>query len=97
MGLGRVITNNSEVILIDRSFIDAEHISNKLTIFNRKALGSIYERGSLVTEGATFSLNVTRGSYYFGSKNYMPDGGLGITFSQFVLNGTSNLDSGAFF
>jgi hypothetical protein len=87
--LGRVITHNGEVILIDRSFIDAEHTTNKLITFNRKALGSIYERGSLVTEGATFSLNVTRGSYYFGSKNYMPDGGLGITFSQFVLNGTN--------
>jgi hypothetical protein len=86
--LGRVITHNGEVILIDRSFIDAEHISNKLITFNRKALGSIYERGSIVTERATFSLDVSRGSYYFGSKNYMPDGGLGITFSQFVLNGT---------
>jgi len=91
--LGRVITNNGEVILIDRSFIDAEHISNKLITFNRKALGPIYERGSIVTEGATFSLNVSRGSYYFGSKNYMPYGNsltpsLGITFSQFVLNGT---------
>jgi hypothetical protein len=87
--LGRVITHNGEVILIDRSFIDAEHTTNKLITFNRKALGSIYERGSLVTEGATFSLNVTRGSYYFGSKNYMPEGGLGITFSQFVLNGAN--------
>jgi hypothetical protein len=91
--LGRVIVHNGEVILIDKSFIDAEHIGNKLTIFNRKALGSIYERGSIVTEGATFSLNVTRGSYYFGSKNYMPYGNslspsIGITFSQFVLNGT---------
>ena len=86
--LGRVIVHNSEVILIDRSFIDAEHTTNKLITFNRKALGSIYERGSIVVEGATFSLNVSRGSYYFGSKNYMPDGGLGITFSQFVLNGT---------
>lgn len=85
--LGRVITNNGEVTLIDRSFIDAEHTTNKLITFNRKALGSIYERGSLVVEGATFSLDVSRGSYYFGSKNYMPDGGLGITFSQFVLDG----------
>ena len=87
--LGRVITNNGEVTLIDRSLIDAEHTTNKLITFNRKALGSIYERGSLVVEGATFSLDVSRGSYYFGSKNYMPDGGLGITFSQFVLDGTN--------
>ena len=86
--LGRVITSNGEVILIDRSFIDAEHTANKLITFNRRALGSIYEGGSIVTEGATFSLNVSVGSYYFGSKNYMPDGGLGITFSQFTLNGT---------
>jgi hypothetical protein len=84
--LGRVITQDGSIILIDNSKIDVKHIGDDLKLFNRNALGSIYDSGSIVS-AATYSLNVTDGSYYFGSKNYLPTGGIGITFSQYLRNG----------
>jgi hypothetical protein len=86
--LGRVVTQGGSIILIDNSKIDVKHVADDLKLFNRNALGSIYDSGSIVT-AATYSLNITDGSYYFGSRNYLPTGGLGITFSQYVRNGGS--------
>ena len=85
---GRVITQGGSIILIDNSKVDVHHVGDKLKLFNRNALGSIYDSGSIVTT-ATYSLNVTDGSYYFGSQHYLPIGGTGITFSQYVRNGGS--------
>ena len=85
---GRVVTQAGSVVLIDSSKIDVYHVGDNLKLFNRNALGSIYNSGSAVTS-ATYSLNVTDGSYYFGSRNYLPSGGLGITFSQYLRNGGS--------
>jgi hypothetical protein len=85
--LGRVVTQDNEIVLIDRSNIDAKNAVNRLNLFNREALGPIYKDGSLVTEVSNFSLDIESGSYYFGSKNYIPSGGTGITFSQFTLVG----------
>ena len=85
---GKVITQGDEVILIDSAKFDVRHVGDSLKLFNRNALGSIYDTGSIVTS-ATYSLNVTDGSYYFGSKHYLPSGGTGITFSQYIRNGAS--------
>jgi hypothetical protein len=85
---GRVITQGGSIILIDNSKVDVHHVGNKLKLFTRNALGSIYDSGSVVT-AATYSLNVTDGSYYFGSDHYLPTGGTGITFSQYVRNGAT--------
>jgi hypothetical protein len=85
---GRVITQGGSVILIDSTKFDVHHVGDALKLFNRNALGSIYDSGSIVTT-ATYSLNVTDGSYYFGSKHYLPTGGIGITFSQYIRNGAS--------
>lgn len=85
---GRVITQGGSIILIDNSKLDVHHVGNKLKLFTRNALGSIYDSGSIVT-AATYSLNVTDGSYYFSSDHYLPSGGTGITFSQYVRNGSS--------
>jgi hypothetical protein len=85
--LGRVVTQDNEIVLIDRSNIDAKNAVNAVNLFNREALGPIYKDGSLVTEVSNFSLDIESGSYYFGSKNYIPSGGTGITFSQFTLVG----------
>jgi hypothetical protein len=84
--IGRVATYANEIVFIDNTRVDSKHAANKLNLFNRKALGSIYESGSIVTS-ATFSLNVTSGSYYFGESNFLPTGGTGITFSQFYRDG----------
>jgi hypothetical protein len=86
--LGRVVTNNGSVLFIDNTRVDIKHADNKLNLFNRKAIGSIYETGSIVTEGSTFStIDVSSGSYWFGESNFTPSGGSTISFSQIYRDG----------
>ena len=85
--LGRVVTYNNQVLFIDNTRVQTQHAANKLNLFNRKALGSVYESGSIVTS-ATYSLNVTSGSYWYGDANFTPSGGSNITFQQFYRNGS---------
>jgi hypothetical protein len=85
--IGKVATYAGQTLFIDNIRVDSKHASNKLNLFNRKALGSIYESGSIVTY-STYSLSVTGGSYYFGESNFTPIGGVGITFSQFYRDGS---------
>jgi len=87
--LGRVVTLNGGILFIENTRVDSKHSSNKLNLFNRRAFGSIYESGSIVTEGSfSQTLNVTSGSYWFGNANFAPTGGSGITFSQFYRDGS---------
>ena len=85
--LGRVVTFNGDILFIDNSRVQTKHAFNKLNLFNRKALGSIYETGSIVS-AATFSLDVTSGSYWYGDKNFTPTGGSSITFHTFYRDGS---------
>jgi hypothetical protein len=86
--LGRVVTNNGSVLFIDNTRVDIKHADNKLNLFNRKAIGSIYETGSIVTEGSTFStIDVSSGSYWFGESNFTPSGGMTVSFSQVYRDG----------
>lgn len=85
--LGRVVTFNGSVLFIDNTRFDIKHSDNKLNLFNRKALGSVYESGSVVSEGGSYSLNVTSGSYWFGDKNFQPTGGSTVSFYQVYRDG----------
>ena len=90
--LGRVVTNDTGVELIDNSRYAAEHMANALSTFNRNALGPVYADGSTVTEDAIpFKLDVTAGLFYFGENQYDPTGGSAITFTRYYQSG-----SGAF-
>lgn len=100
--LGRVATFNGSIVFIDNTRFDTKHAANKLNLFNRKALGSVYESGSLVSQGTPdFSLNVTSGSYWYGDRNFQPSGGTSITFYQvyrdglgsWVISGTNSVTS----
>jgi hypothetical protein len=86
--IGRAIASNGQVIIIDNTRARSKHLGNKLNLLNRKALGPIYETGSLVTTAGNFGLNVSNGSYYFGETNFTPSGGGTISFSQFYRNGS---------
>jgi len=70
--------------LIDDSPFIAQHTTNLLSEFNRNALGPVYATGSLVTQYATpFQLDVTSGDSYFSENNFLPVGGIPITFTQY--------------
>jgi hypothetical protein len=82
--LGRVVTNNTTIELIDQVPYNGEHMSNKLSTFNREALGPVYAAGSTVTEDATpFKLDVTAGTYFFSENKFTPVGTSSINLTQY--------------
>ncbi len=82
--LGRVVTNNTTIELIDQAPYNGEHMSNKLSTFNREALGPVYAAGSTVTEDATpFKLDVTAGTYFFSENKFTPVGTSSINLTQY--------------
>ena len=87
--LGRVVTYNGQVLFIDNTRVDVKHADNKLNLFNRKAIGAIYESGSLVTQAVgSQSIDVSAGSYWFSEANFTPSGGATISFEQFYRDGS---------
>ena len=87
--LGRVVTNGTTVQFIDQSPYDGAHMSNKISQFNREALGPVFAEGSIVTEDITpFVLDVTQGNYYFSENNFLPTGTSSINLNQYYLSGS---------
>jgi hypothetical protein len=78
---GRVVTDSAGVEIIDTSPFVAAHASNRNDIFNRYALGSIYDSGSIVTESGTRKLNISSGIFYFSGNKFQP---VGISAGNFV-------------
>ena len=82
--LGRVVTNDTTVEFIDQTPYNGEHMSNKLSTFNREALGPVYAAGSTVTEDVTpFTLDVTAGTYFFSENEFNPAGTSSINLNQY--------------
>jgi len=82
--LGRVVTNTTGIVFIDQSPYDGAHTTNKLSLFNREALGPVFAEGSIVTEDATpFKLDVTQGNYFFSENNFLPSGTSSINLTQY--------------
>lgn len=87
--LGRVVTNATTVDFIDVSPMLIHHYVNLADNLFRKAIGPIYSFGSTVSEDTTpLKLDVTAGSYYFGSNNFLPSAGTAITFQTFYQDGS---------
>jgi hypothetical protein len=83
--LGRVITNSSDIEVINNTRLNAHHYSNDLDKLMRYGIGSVYANGSIVTESATpLKLNITAGKYYFAANEFLPLGGNDITFLQYI-------------
>ena len=75
--LGRVFTYSGSINYMASSVIDMNQYGDSVEAFQRQALGSIYVSGSTVSEDATpFNLDITAGSYYYGTVNYLPSGGI---------------------
>jgi len=88
--LGRVVTNDTGVEFIDQTPYDGEHMSNKISKFNREALGPVFAEGSIVTENVTpFKLDVTQGNYYFSENNFLPAGTSSINLTQYYISAST--------
>ena len=57
--LGRVITDATGILFIEKAPLDSQHYSNKIDRMFREAIGSIYSTGSLVSENGTRGISVT--------------------------------------
>jgi len=94
--LGRVVTNSTDIIIIDSSPLNASHTSNLYGNLFRNALGPIYDSGSIVTENVTpYHLDVTSGDYYYSTNEYLPSGGTDITFTMYYGDGTTGWTTSA--
>ena len=82
--LGRVVTNDIKVEFIDQTLYNGKHMANKLSTFNRKALGPVFAAGSTVTQNVTpFKLDVTQGTYFFSENEFTPIGTSSINLTQY--------------
>lgn len=94
--LGRVVTNSTDIIMIDASPSSANHTSNLYGDLFRQALGPIYDTGSIVTENVTpYHLDVTGGDYFYSTNQYLPSGGADITFTMYYGDGTTGWTTSA--
>jgi hypothetical protein len=94
--LGRVVTNSTDIVLIDASPLNANHTSNEYSSLFRNAIGPIYSKGSIVTENLTpYNLDVTGGDYFYSTNEFFPDGGNGITFTMYYRDGGTGWSTSA--
>lgn len=84
--LGRANTD-TDINFIERSRMSMQHVGNRLALFNRDALGPVYQSGTTVAESGTRNLDVTAGVYFYGVTRYAPSGGAAIEFSSYYRDG----------
>ena len=85
--LGRVVSNATNVMIVDESGFIATHASTTIGQALRNGLGAVYSSGSNLSEAGTRNINVTPGIYYFGERRYTPQGGNALTFTAFYQDG----------
>lgn len=93
--LGYVVADNQSIRHIENSPIKATRMPNRLNQFNREAIGNIYTIGSTVTETATAQLSVTPGNRWFGTDNFLTNGGSPVVFNQLYRNSPSTFTESA--
>lgn len=89
--LGRVVTNATDIIFIEKAPLDSQHYSNKIDKVFREAIGSLYSEGSLVFENGVRGLDVTSGQYYYSETQFLPSGGTNISFDSFYESSTPGI------
>jgi hypothetical protein len=93
--LGRIITDSSSIIYIDRTPLDAHHYSNFIDRMFRDALGPIFQNGGITTEGTTpRTLNVTSATYFYSEHRITTTGATPITFDAYYRSGSAGTGTG---
>jgi hypothetical protein len=89
--IGKARTTSNGIAFFQKIDVDAWHNTLQLERMLRLGFGPIYSSGSITTpSSATLKLDVTNGTYYYGSHMYSPAGGNQITFNTWYNNGSSN-------
>lgn len=93
--LGRVVTTAAGIRFIDQSLVNMEHTGVKTEEYLREYLGTIFKSGSTVTESGTRNLNVTAGHFSYGLTEWLPTGGVGVSWTSVYRDGGSGYIYGA--
>jgi pectin methylesterase-like acyl-CoA thioesterase len=89
--LGRVATDTSGIIAIERSKLSSNQYGNQVEDALIDTLGAIYKSGSTTTESSTARrLNVTAGKYYFGTNLFESVDGSDITWDAFYVDASNS-------
>jgi len=82
--LGRISTLDTSIHIIQQTPMSLLQFSNKASEMQRQAFGSIYAFGSLVAENGVTAraLDISSGSYWFSTQNFLPSGGEAVEFSE---------------
>lgn len=86
--LGKVTTNASTISYIHNTPLSAHHYSNEIDRLFREGFGPVYVSGSLVTESGVRKLTATQGKYYFSQAQFLPAGGVDITWNAYYRSAT---------
>lgn len=88
--LGRVVTNATDVVYIEKGELDSHHWGNYVDSFLREALGAIFASGGIVTENGTTprQLDINSGVYYYGEHRLTFSGATPISFNAYYRNGS---------
>jgi len=93
--LGRVLTRGGNIALVADIPIVATQSATFLDDFLRKAVGSLFGSGCLVSEDATpLELDISSGTYYYSKQTFTPSGGTSVSFTRhFHTAGTPDSDT----
>ncbi len=88
--LGRVVTNATDVVYIEKSQLDAHHWSNYTDIMLKEAFGPIFASGSIITENGTNArqLNMTNGVYFYSEHRLAFSEETSLSFNAYYKNGS---------
>ena len=87
--VGRIKTGNLSTEFIQNVDFDASHSATKLINASQQAFGNIFESGCLGTPGSTgMKINVSSGSYWYGTENYLPSSTSDITMLGYYRDGS---------
>jgi hypothetical protein len=93
--LGRVVTDSTGIEFVDVSPFIANHATNNQDLFNRQALGPIYDTGSLVTSNGSRELTIGSGVYFFSGNKFLPSGSIApTTFKTYYRTSTTGFVKG---
>ena len=86
--LGRVVTNSTDVLYIEKSELDAHHWSNYVDRMLREALGPVFATGGLVSENTTpLKLNISSGVYFYGEHRLTLASATAAVFDAYYRDG----------
>jgi fructose-specific component phosphotransferase system IIB-like protein len=88
--LGRVITNATSIVYIEKSQVDSHHWSNYTDIMLKEAFGSIFASGSIVTENISNArqLDMTNGVYFYSEHRLTLAEETSLSFNAYYGNGS---------